>query len=490
MSDLNKLEEVSDQLDAFGSAEMLRERQAALAELRKKRALNIVRDDHRFKVGLKYLGELAASSPESAERLGAVASLARIGSIKSLAEKTGQILSSALKNQLPDLMNLQDPDDRYYVASALHHGKQGWIFEYAAVGVVEEKQAEKARKELVAVLFNRAETLSDVFRVLVQELKKFIPETKKPGDSVARRLERILAAIRPLAVSVLIDPGHGVGNSLKDMIRSAFSGAQSPETPEIAGKTMEEIAGLLHDIARTQISMVAEPSLYSVLDIPKGWVTPPEWRYIAEKSPNLQLVTRDIRGALTLLAKQGATDIDLFEQLTKSSGSREGAIKITSDIVEQHPELNAETAAWLRCGGKLDRSPTLGAMVESRELSADPVLATLMTDSSQLGKALSGVSEDILTELRLLEPVLAEPIDVLIIRCRGVLNDVNALAGKRGLSFRGVIGESVEYSQNIHELVGGHLQGIRKVRFIQPMIVREGTDGAVDVVRKALVEKL
>jgi hypothetical protein len=273
------------------------------------------------------------------------------------------------------------------------------------------------------------------------------------------------------------------------MLRAAFTGARSPETPEVAVKTTEEIGGLLHDIARTQISLVAEPALYAALDLPKGWVTAPEWRYIAEQSPNLQLLTRDIREALTLLAKQGKTDDALFEQLIKASGSREVAAKIATSIAERHPDIDEETREWLTGGGRSRRRPPREALDESRELSADPILANVMIDGHKLREALAGISDDTTAELRLLEPALAEPLDSLLVRCRSILNDLDTLATKRSLSLRGRPGDLVEYSQSVHELIGGHVQGVRQVEVVQPMVVRESTAVGSAVIRKALVRK-
>lgn len=483
-------EDIAGLLDIFVSADSLDDRLTALTELIKRRALHAVREDARLDSGMSSLGGLAADSPSDEQRLRAVAALSRIGTVKSLVSKVEGILYSVLEKPLPDIASLKDPDDRYYVAKALHVGKADWIPTYTATGIVEEKQAETARQELVSVLFKRFDDLAQVFRLLADSLKSFTPETKNSGDSVAKRLERILAAVRPQAVAALMEPGEHTGQCLQDMLQAAFSGARFPETQDVAEKALEEIAGLIHDIARTQLSLVTEPSLYAVLDIPKRWFSTPIWRYIAEKSTHLNLVRRDIRDALTLLAKQDVTDVALFNQLVTASGSRESAIKITASIAKRHPELSGDTRAWLRGGGKLNRRPILGVFEESRELSADPFLATLMANIAQLQEALSGISEDTQTELRLMEPSLAEPLDVLFNQCRTVIHDVEALATKRGLQVKGGKGDVVDYSPAIHELIGGHLQGIRKVRIVQPMIQREGLEGGEMVVRKALVDKL
>lgn len=486
----SKLQESSGLLDRFGSGKSLDDCLDALTELIKQRVLHAAREDERLMSGLDFLRKLASDAQVAEDRLRAVAAISRVGTVKSLSKNTGKILCSAFEQPLPSLAQLSDPDDRYYVASALSQASQAWIVKYAAVGVVEEKQAEKARQELVAVLFQKLDSLADVFGLLSTELKKFKPDTKNPGDSVAKRLERILAAIRPQSVSALIEPGSDAGKRLQDMLQSTFAESGAPETTDVAIKVTEQIAGLLHDIARTQIALVADSNLYGALDTPRRWFSPPEWRYVAEKSSNLQLLTRDIREALTLLAKQGVTDDELLEQLEKVSGSRESASKITKNIAEQHLELDMETRNWLRTVGKGSKTSTFGFLEESRELSADPVLATLMTDGNLLREALSSISEDAQMELRVLEPELAGPLDILLARCGAMLIDLDTLATKRGLAVEGYKGQVVEYSQSLHELVGGHEAGVRKVKIIQPMVIRNNVGQVGEVVRKALVEKV
>lgn len=481
--------EISKLLDQLSGGETLENRLEALPELIKRKALHGVRDDPRLKSALEHLGTLAASDSDDEARLRSIAALSRIRQVKSLSKTTGGSLSAAVVKPLPGLTLLKDSDDRYYVASALSLTKEPWILEYAGYWAVQEKQAERSRQALMAVLFRRLPSLSAVFEMLARHLKALKPETKNPGDSVARRLQRVIQALRPTAVNELIDPGFEAGRRLQEMLRAAFSGVGRPESLDVTESVVDEIGALLHDLARTQISLVADAALYAALDVPRAWVQPPEWRYFAEKLPSIKLVAKDIREALTLLAKQGVTDSQLYEQLVSASGSRESAAASAADVADRHPEIDESTRQWLKAGGKVKRRVTSTALEESRELSADPALGELMVNGEHLREGLAGVSEDLRSELRILEPSLADPIDTLANRCRAVLSDISALASKRQLVIRGGKGDVVDYSPALHELVGGHRQGVRKVKIVQPMVLRQSATATGDVVRKALVEE-
>lgn len=481
---------ISKLLDQFSGGKILDDRLDALPELITRKALHGLRDDPKFASALRHLGELAASGTDDEARLRSIAALSRISKVKSLSKTTVAFLASALTEPLPDLTLLKDSDDRYYVASALPWSKEQWILEYAGNWAVQEKQAEKSRRALIEVLFRQLPSLAAVFEALAWHLKALKPETKNPGDSIARRLERVIQALRPTAVNELIDPGLDAGQRLQEMLRAAFSGVGRPESLEDTKSVINEIGALLHDVARTQIALVADASLYGALDVPRAWMKPPEWGYLAEKSPSLRLVAKDIRDALTLLAKQGVTDSQLYEQFVSACGSRESALAHAAEIADQHPEIDESTRQWLRAGGKVKQRATPAALDESRELSADPVLGELMIDAEQLREGLAGISDDLRSELRILEPSLAEPIDVLANRCRAVLSDITAIASKRQLVIRGEKGDVVEYSPALHELAGGYRQGVRKVRIVHPMVLRQSATTASDIVRKALVEEV
>lgn len=477
-------------LNSFAEEKSLDKRLSALTNLIKKRALHSIREDQRLTSALNDLTELAINAPTADDRLKAVAALARIASVKSLTNNVIKRLSQIFEQPLPALSILKDTDDRYYVATALHHATQDWVASYAAIAIVEERKSEKPRQELGAVLFKKTATLAQIFHFLALAFQQFKPDTKNSGDSVVKRLERVFAAIRPQVVSALTEPGLNAGQCLQEMLRTAFAGINSLETTVVIKKAIEDIAGFIHDIARTQISLVTESSLYGALDVLKSRFSPPEWRYIAENSANLQLVKRDIRDALTLLARQGITDEKLFDQLINVSGSREAAIKVTATIAEQHPELSSEIHDWLKRKRGFKRRELSSGLEESQVFAADPILATLIIDNDQLKNAMANMSGDTLAELRLLEPTLIKPLDSLLARCHAIFNGINDLANKRGLSTHGSIGDCVEYTQKMHELIGGHIQGVRQVKIIQPMIVRQSNDGILSIVIKALVEKV
>ena len=479
---------IEELLVKFGNSGNLDEKLSSLTGLIKLRTVHASREDERFIAGLNSIERIAETSSDHDDRLLALAALGRIGTVKSLRNRIENVLVRILERSIPSVESLKDPDDRYYVASVLHLARGDWVIPYVSDHIVNEKQAEKARQEFVDVLVQRESTLADVFQHIAVALKELKPETQNPGDSVARRLERIIIALRPKIVSVLIAPGDDLGKTIQNLFTSAFVGVQAPETLEVTYKTAEEATGLVHDIIRTQISTVTDPSIYASIAAVRMWFPKDGWRIFSPQSESVQRLIRNLLDAMTLLAKQQITDIELFDQLIQIVGTREKAMEYTAEIASRHPELDAEVREWLKKGGKIRTTRRMTAFDESEQLSADPLIAMLMSNAERFANTIESTSEDALAELRIIEPSIAEIVELIINRGKGVLQGVTSLAKKRGLRFRGNIGDVVDYSPTAHELVASDRQGIRKVKIIRPMVERVSAGGTEQIVLKALVE--
>ncbi len=481
--------DVEPLLKAFEAAQTMKERQDALRELMKRRAVDGAKSDTRFLTGIAR--SLAVATEEAGgERLLAIAILGRIAAVvKSMRDDIDRGIANALASPIPPLSELGDADDRHYVAKALHAVRAEWVSDYLAASIISEEFGEKVREELADALLSRAPNISTALSKLVGPLRQFCPETESPGDSVGKRLKRIIAALRPKMVGALAEPGDDLGGRLRDVFLAAFHGTRAPESLAVAEEAAEEAAGLVHDLVRTQFTLVTDASVYASLEVPRSWFPKGFWPRFAGKSPAVALIKKDISDAISLLAKQSVTDPALLEQLAALVGSKEEAAKITTQIAEKHPEFDAEVREWLRLGGRIRLRSGSALLEESRELSADPLLAGAMLDAERVKEGMAAISEDIIGELRVFEPALGANVNTLISRSNALIQAVQRLADKRGLRVRGRPGEVVEYAPIAHELTGGHKAGIRWVRIVWPLVERLTPGGAGEVILKAVVEE-
>lgn len=431
--------------------------------------VNKARPDSRFEQGLRNCISVLTSDRADAERLKALAIAYRLGSTsKPVMTTVRELASQALKKQIPPLNSLADGEDRYYASLALLDAKGDWVTDFVAQSVAREETAETARTTLAKRLLADL-PVSDALTLVAQHLGALSFGTEKPAESAARRLRRIIAALRPQLVSEAIPPGSNLGPALKTLFIGVFATTGRPPEGPVTEDLAQECCALVHDVLRTQLTVITDPAIYQSLYPVRDWITPGMWPRFVRKNDSAGRVLSALEASIILLAKQKVTDQVLLDTLQMFVGSREDAERRAAGLARQHPELAEDVREWLIRLGRVRTRPVLMSMVESREISTDPALASLLihaTSSDAENPALAGT---VLSRLSV---------------------EIENIAARRSMSLKYVPGEIIEYSERSHELIGGHRLGIRRVRVIQPMVERLGTDGIAAVVRKALVEPI
>ena len=474
-------------LQLFAEAKPMELKARSLKELMKGGTIHSVRDDPRFGKGIEDAAMHVQSSAEPKQKLLALTVLARIASrIKAKRNDLVQKMETILQTPLPGLPELDDAEDRAYAAQALKWASGDWIVPYLARSIVEEESGEKARATLVQILLMKSSNLTSAFDALREPLTEWKPKTEAKGDSAARRLKRILSAIRPELLLTEAPTGDNLGETIKAFIAAAFRNVGPPTSSESATGLTVEIFLFLHYLVRTRLSLAAEGATYQALHIPSRWFLKGRWPEDCDKER--EILSRDIEEAIARLAKQSITDDSLLKILDLIRGSRENALKVTSRIADQTTGLTDNVVEWLRRGRVKGAAQGQKLMTESNQLAADPTLALLLIDSSRVVQMLDGPGQDLLNEVRIFEPNLEPSAKAFLDRVRMLTEGLNTLAKKRFLRIRGKIGEVVDYSPNEHEAVGAPIAGTRRVRIVRPLVERVRDEKITEIVIKAAVE--
>ena len=474
-------------LQTFSGAAPMEQRIRGLKELMKGGAIHAVRDDPRFAKGIDDAVWEVRSAGDPKQMLLALSVVARIASrLKAKRNELGRKLAAELQAPLPNLSELSDAEDRAYAAQALKWASGDWVVPYLARAIVEEESGERARSELTRALLDKSSDLASAFDALRKPLAEWTPETEAPGDSAAKRLKRILAAVRRELLLTERPTGSDVGSVIEGLVGDAFRNTGQPTSPEVSADITAEIALTLHDLVRTRFSLAAEASTYWALRVLSRWFLERRWPEDARAA--LETLSRDIGEAIALLAKQGITDDELLKSLALVRGSREGALQITSRMAERMTGLPKEVSEWLRRGRVRARVQGTELIAESSQLAADPALALLLIDSRRLVQMLDGPGQDLLNEVRIFEPSLEADTETLLSRAKALAEGLRALASKRSLRVRGEPGETVDYSPVEHEGIAGPITGTRHVRIIRPLVERVRSDSIAEIVIKAAVE--
>lgn len=478
------------------------DRRSALLDLIRTKRLHAASESEPLRRGLERLAESVRESSSELERLLAVATLRRAASAPTLRQTVAALLRGAVTRPLSNLHELSDVDDRLYAARSWRDVPSGWPPKVLATAAVLEESGETVRAECIEGLVDRTEDDDDVsprskvgsgphdIAGVVCALREALEEvrftTKKPGDSMGRRVTRVLSALNAALAAANKRVGEGAGNEVKLLVVRAFRITGRPESPSVREGVVEQVAALTHAIIRMDFSHGGRDSTYQALSVVNRWFTAYEWREICESSQAIRHVRKDVRTSLVILMEAGKADDRLREALALAVGSRETAVAICRAIATERPGIPDDVRDWLV--GAPQRIQIASA-VESRERAVDEVLAELLIVMRRLTRAVETVRADVLPDISVVLPQQAKPLSRLTGLAEEMASKLGLAAEWRSLRVRGETGQEVEFSPMEHHRDTGDARS-RRVRLLGPVVERISEDGVPRIVLKARVEPI
>jgi hypothetical protein len=461
------------------------DRAEALTALMSERVLSRYSKEPEFAHGLAQLVEASKAGDIPQDRLLALAQLVRISqALKPLAVKIRESVLPVLKDPLPALNLLKAGDDRAYVAIACRWADSAWVLDYAAKGIVHEETAEKARTELVGVLFSRVSCISEVLSLIREHLSAWRPSTDEPADSMARRITRILSAIRGEIANSRLPPGPKPGELLANLIRVQLDLLGSPREDTVKIALASEALLLIHAIVRTRFSLATDPTAYAAARVAYRIFGTSGWpgKIHDHVEPLIDLMLE----AILLLALQGIAAESIVEQLAFVVDNRIRTEALLSQLAIANPEIPESVRVWLR------REPTRRTSNNSRidasqDLRADPAVADALLQAWRLEDARHLLRTSIVPSLSVLDPSQVPLAASLDGRIEALVRSVEEIGTVRRLMLLGTVGTEQQHQPKFFELVDGIPK--ETVRILRPSVVRMAADGSPgDVVLKGLAE--
>jgi len=474
--------------DRYATASDPRERQRAFTELVALKALPRQAEDPRFVQGLEYWRAMLTRPEVSEEiRLLAVAELVRAAQsvkVKKWAAWVGKALTPAFEQPLPPCKLLKEADERLNVARACAASPAAWLPAYLAQSVAEEDTGEKARAEFLRALLSRADSLVAAFGLLTDAFLTIRFDTEAPGDSMAKRLVRTLAALRPALLASLVEAGAGAGKQFDDWLRAAMRASGKPKEETTQIDLTREVALTLHDLVRTRFSMATEPETFAVLKQCRAFFSGISWP--DDLRETMELLVQDVSEALLILGRQDVPQQALLEQLELVCGIKERAKAVATQLADKHAELPERIRDWLR-RGRLVASRSTSEVLQSSLLEAnDTAVGLALIESRKLVTA-EETLQRIIGTVEIYDPSLTRPANNYAQQVRDTTAALQEVANRRGISLMGSVGEEVEFSAKFFD----PLRAITGPRVLvrRPAIVRAtGQQGGLEVVMKGLVE--
>lgn len=436
--------------------------------------------------GRQHLMTQARDSVDPAHRLLGIAESIRLTQVvKRWAADTIEQLEPLFSLPLPEMRCLVDADDRLNLARACAQMSANWLPEYLARSIAEEETGEKARAEMLGALLLRSVSVQECLMMLGTAFEVLRPNTEMPGDTVARRLTRTLAALREVLIESELDAGDDLGNTFHRFIAHPLAATGRPEDEKVQIDLAREVLLTVHDIVRTRISVVADPQMYRVVDYCRKLCGGRLWPDDLKK-PLERLIT-DVTEALVLIGRQGQCDQGLLAQLDILCNYPERARAVARELVVRHPELPETVRDWLEQGRiRIVRQASKSA-IETAARNADESIGLALHEARQARLLRDSLNEPLTSNLEIYEPSLASATQELLNRIQVLAVQVEQAASLRLLDLYGVPGEDIDVSPKFFTVVGDSPRQRMTVK--QPAVVRKRPDGTFgEVVTKGLVE--
>ena len=454
---------MSELLEKFLTAPSADDQLKAIVEMTKEKVLVRIAKTREFWPGVLTLATRVDSSKED-EQVAAIIALARIASsVRQRRQDVNALLAESIKKPPVAIDTLSVPEDRAYVIAACRTGPHDWAGPFYARMVVVEEHADQIRNEAARGLIENTVHFRSAIELAFRELRLLRFETEHPSNSLAKRLRRVLSALRGACAELTPIPGEGVGRSLADSLDMLFRPVGPPKAASRKG-ILIEAADLVHELVRSRFSQATIAETYEVLTVIRRWYDASEWEALVPDVESLKHVSRDLAEALSLLARASVTDDQLASVLPVVTGSAATASNMRQTLAFQTTGLTDEVRAWLSGLPPKKRS---SKAEESQQRRADVYIAELLLRVWQQ----QAVGES---------HANAIPNDVI--------ETIKALARSRSLTVADDADKVVEFSPLEHEIVGGFVAGLRYVRVIEPSVRSVFADGRVRTVRKSLAE--
>ena len=472
-------------LSKFTSAADTRVARAALTGLIKRKQLHKVASDESFRNGLERLACSAKDEENESDRLLTVAALLHAAATApSIRTHVESLLKKTVDRPLSNLHELQEVRDRLYAAKSWRVVRNAWRVDDLAAAAAGEESGEAVRSECIEGIFELVEEIQEAILALRTALLAVNFDTKKPSDSLGRRLNRVLAASTEAILRSHKPVGENAGRELSRLLSGVFRATGYPDSPTVRSAVVEQAAAVTNAIVRVDFSHSRKAETYGALMATKSWFASYEWQEISESSDAVARVRDDLRKALLFLASAGKTDEFLRGALVTVAGSRERADSICRTMATEQPGIPDDVRDWLAGVSKRIQSDSV---VESQEHSIDEVLAELLLAMTKLSRASEVVQSDVLPDVAIVLPQSEYALSRLTGMADAMASKLSLAVEWRSLRIRGTVGQEVEFSPVEHQFSSSGAP-TRRVRLLSPVVERVSEDGVPKVVLKAAVE--
>ena len=419
--------------------------------------------------------------PDDHDELLSAAALQRLSAVVRGDRRSTVLarISDAITHEPQPIDTLPDADTKTYAAEALAQVDQPWLNDYLAREAVSIDTADNARRELLKIGLGRAGDIATWIGALTDQVDsmKNLSSTGKQ-----KRIRRLYACVRDVVQESRHPIGSDIGSNLANCLRRFFvSMDQSEFDEQTIFESIDHLLSVLQRVIELRFSVAMQPDAYRVLGQARQSLGVGAWSRFSRISAVLPELRTLLLEAILVLARQNRSDNELVDVLMRAYRDRRQAASAVKKRLKEARDLDPQIENWWSNLGKV--SSPQQAFVHKVGTTEDFEIAIALIEIDRIRGAMSKIGSAVVPLLDMSDPVLASTARIAVAGYREVDQTMRRLARMRRLVSTDWAGEVVEYNPLQHELIGGHVSGVRRVK-----VVREGVEKDFKGRRRILVK--
>lgn len=411
--------------------------------------------------------------------------LAILGRLSAVARgREEQVLNCVqllIEKEPPSIETLSDGDEKYYAAISIKHANKAWVKKYCIREALTTETAEKARKELLDTVLIKCSNASVFFEEISNEY-----EVLQKVDTGFTKIRRILTSIKESLILWRGQPGKDVGINLSVLYKRIVKGDFENVKDSVIFELEDQAILILLRIIELRFSYALNSTTYSIIEQGKRKFGSVLWNQYLNESVVIPDLRTCLLEATLVLARQSKTDKSIIDILLNLYSSREQLSLAISKHFNDAKDLEPMIREWWLKGGITSTSHREAQHTFGN--TEDEQIGSLLIEVESSKEAMEKLRRAVVPLLQISDPILAATVDKAAISYSEISQISRRLARMRKLSKTDNKGEVMEYNPLEHELIGGHRDGVRKVKVVREAIQKD-FGGKVKTLVKSRVEE-
>ncbi len=400
----------------------------------------------------------------AAAMLGRLAAVAR-GREASVYAKADEVLT----REPGSMESLDDGDAKQYAAQMIAHVNATWVPAYAYREALSIDTADNARKELLTVALGKQDNIAS----WLASIKKHASALNgiNNEDTRLKRVRRICSSMRDVTERWRGDVGIDAGVELAGCMKALLTGRLSDLDQVVLYETLDYLLAILGRIIELRFSTALHAFTYSMLEQAKRELGPGSWVRMIDQSQVIPQIRIALLESALVLARQNRSDKKIIAVLLACYISKTQVSAAIKRHFKEARDLDPDVADWWRNAGDVsDMQRLVEQKIGNNE---DSQIGALLIEVESNHDAMDKVGRAVVPLLEISEPVLASTVKKAVDGYQGIAQTARRLARMRKLTKTDLKGERLEYNPLEHEMLGGHIPGVRRVKVVRDGIKKE-----------------